>query len=145
MIEPHRYYRKFKCISEYYDEVTTKVISMRKTIDLGTVESYEEFSSPHFTDGRKRVCIQYNTQNPPNILRISYEEFDKVHEDYLLQNGRLDIRSLKKNIFRGFVKMYFDKEPNFMIRSTYPKHYLFSIDENDVALNCIEQEMITYN
>lgn len=146
MIEPHRYYRKFKCISEYYDEVTCKVVSLRKTIDLGAIESCEEFSSPHFTDGKKRVCVQYNTQNPPSILRISYDDFDKIHEEYLLQMQKLDIRSLKKNVFNGFVKMYFDKDPRFMIRSTYPKHYIFSLDdEAGVAMNCIEQEMITYN
>lgn len=145
MIEPHRYYRKFKCISEYYDETTFKIVSLKKTIDLGTVESYEEFQSVHFTDGKKRVCVQYNTSNTPNVLRMSYDEFDKIHEDYLLQNQKLDIRSLKKNIFKGQVRMYFDKDRNYIIRQTYPKHYIFSIDENDAALNCIEQEMITYN
>lgn len=109
MLEPHKQYRKFRAIVQWYDESTHKIEQTRKTLDLGSVQDFEELNEPNFNDGKKRIYVRYTIGIPPQIFLISYEEFDKVFTDYLEQTMRIDQRSVKKNYnYYGFTQSFMD-------------------------------------
>jgi hypothetical protein len=144
MIEPHRFYRKYKCIVDWFDDDLKRIISTRKTMDLGTVQDFEELADDRFTDGKKRIYVRYNTNTPSQILRISYEEFDKVHEEFLAQIGRLDARSAKKKLsYNGPIKTYFDQDKSYMISTMYPKGFDFSNKSPDQVQDGMLAHIIT--
>jgi hypothetical protein len=144
MMEPHRFFRKYKCIVDWYDDSTKQIMPTRKTMDLGTVLDFEEHSDDRYDDGKKRIYVRYNTNAPPQILRVSYEEFDQLHEDFLSQIGKLDARSTKKKLsHNGPVKIFFDQDNKYMITTMYPKDFVFTNKTHDQVADALLCHIIT--
>lgn len=153
MLEPHKQYRKFRAIVQWWDESTGKIESTRKTLDLGSIQDFEELNEPNFKDGKKRIYVRYTVGIPPQILLISYDEFDKIFTEYLEQVMRIDQRSVKKkHSYFGFTDSYFDPLAirvdgvshecfqGFCFKS-FPKGYNFNLatqmEASDAMLNFI--------
>lgn len=138
MLEPHRYYRKFKVLVDWFDDRTHSVISTKKTMDIGSIQDFEELADDRFKDKIKRVYVRYESMLPPQILRISYEELDAIFTDYLAQNGRLDERSVKKKLtYNGPIKIVLTKFSFGVVSLIYPAGHdvrLHSFEENQDAL-----------
>lgn len=144
MLEPHKFYRKFRVTVDWYDDTIKQMHSTRKTMDLGTVQEYEEVVDDRFNDGHHRIFVRYNTNTPPSILRISYDEFDKIFEDFLAQSGKLDARSCKKKLnYNGPVRMYFDKDKQFMVMTMYPRNFSFHNQSYDQVADALLAHIIT--
>src|ERR1700747_2159672 len=99
MLMPSRFYRKLKVIYEWWDDSASRSYTTRKTIDLGDVSSYEESVGGRLdTDGIKRTHIYFTGNKPPITIRMSYDEFDKIFEQYHADSGTLDNRTQKKRL-----------------------------------------------
>lgn len=135
-------YRIYKCISQYKDKLTSEIVSVRKTLDLGDVATYDEHKS--WDDSVSRTICYFKNNLPPVVIKVSYGEFDKAFETFLAQSQLLDNRSLKKKIkYKGPVAMYFTTEQDVTVMAVYPKNYNFDNKPPDVIQEDLLGSMLT--
>lgn len=91
-------YRKYKCIVQWVDEndMTNKVHSTERVINLADVIDYEKFKSPRFTDNVERTLVHIGINKPSIVIKESFKNFEAVHDKFCIDFGMLDDRSLKK-------------------------------------------------
>lgn len=144
MLNPARFYRKFRVIVDWYNEDKMETYTTRKVIDFSNVISYEEYAGPWFNDSKERVYVQFNMNVPPIIVRLSYDEFDRLFDDYHAQSGTLDNRSTKKKLnYQGPMKLYFDNDRSHIITTGYPQGFTFNDKSPDQIYDSILFNQIT--
>lgn len=129
MIEPHKFFRKFKCVVQWINPATVSIVSARKTIDLGNVEEYEEFTGSDFNDSVKRTVLHLGIGKENQIIKMSFEEFEKIHDKFLDDMRIFDDRSLLKKRYNGPVRIYFDEDRRTQqfYSTCFPQHINMNI------------------
>lgn len=144
MIAPNQFYRKFKVVIEWWDEVLNHSTTARGTINLGDVANFEECRSNKLDNKIARTVINFNINIPPMIIQMSYVDFDKIFEDYLRNHGILDERSVKKKLtYNGPMTMYFYLDNLAISAVGYPKTFDFQNKAPDVIFDNMLCNIIT--
>jgi len=123
-------YRKYKCIVQWVEEndMTNKIHSTERVINLADVVDYEKFKSPRFTDNVERTLVHIGINKPSIVIKESFKSFEAVHDKFCIDFGMMDDRSLKKKPnYNGPVKFLFYQDEFRYAGFMFPKDHNFDM------------------
>jgi hypothetical protein len=141
-------YREYKTIRDFVSEKTKKVCSVKATINLFDIKSWEETDNEEagFFDNIKRTFI-IEKSGAGTDIRVSYDEFTKIMESLYSEYGLLDRQSLKKSdrqIYSGPIKVNFSSQPDKLSVTFHRKGFQPRSFE-DAVFNCLFSNVTPMN
>jgi len=102
-----KYFKKYSCLSTYFDENTKTVYEFAEVFNLFDVDSYSEPNNEleGFQDEIKRTIVVLNT-GKSYIIVVPFQKFDEVFTEAMKDSQLMDLTADKKKDKMPFEAKY---------------------------------------